>query len=121
MKKIIIGLIAISAVVLSVIYSQITFAISDKACEYMSQTTGNATAACASGKDAKTIAVDIIKIMYYAIGVVSVIVIIFSGILFITAAGNANTIVTAKKALLYAVVGLIIAILAYGITSFLAR
>lgn len=43
-----------------------------------------------------------------------VIMVIFSGIMFIIAAGDPLKIITAKKALLYAIVGLIIGVLAFS-------
>lgn len=61
---------------------------------------------------------NIINMMLYIIGVVAVLVIIYSGIIFVTAAGDSGKIATAKNAILYAVVGLIVAILAYAIVNF---
>ena len=65
---------------------------------------------------------DIIKIvvntLLYLLGAVAVIIIIYSGILYITAGGDANNITKAKNTLLWSVVGLIVAVLAWSIVNF---
>jgi divalent metal cation (Fe/Co/Zn/Cd) transporter len=59
--------------------------------------------------------------MLFIVGLLSVIVIIYSGILYIISAGNSNTVQKAKTTLTYAVVGLIVAILSYAIVSFVVN
>ncbi len=46
------------------------------------------------------------------VGALSVIMIIVAGILFLTSAGNPERITTAKKALIYAIAGIVIALIA---------
>lgn len=48
----------------------------------------------------------------------SVLVIVLGGLLYVISAGDANTTKRAKDAILYAVVGLVVAILAQAIVSF---
>ena len=50
----------------------------------------------------------------------AVIMIIISGVLFVTAAGNPEKIVQARQAFLWAIVGIIVAIVAFSITTILA-
>lgn len=59
-----------------------------------------------------------INIALYAIGALSVLVIIFSGVQYVTSAGDADAVKKAKNTLLYAVVGLVVALLAYAIVNF---
>ena len=59
-----------------------------------------------------------VNTLLYILGAVSVIVIIVSGIFFAISGGNATTITKAKNALLYAVVGLVVAIMAYAIVNY---
>lgn len=51
-------------------------------------------------------------------GIAAVITIIIAGIMFITASGDANKISTAKKTVIYAVVGLLVIVLARAIVIF---
>ena len=74
-----------------------------------------------NNKDLTTVITDIVKTMLFIVGLLSVIVIIYSGILYIISAGNSNTVQKAKTTLTYAVVGLIVAILSYAIVSFVVN
>lgn len=56
-------------------------------------------------------------ILSMIVGAVSVIMIMFAGFKYTTAAGDANKITSAKTTLIYAIVGLIIASIAYLIAS----
>jgi len=61
---------------------------------------------------------NITNILLFAIGVIAVIVIIIGGIKYTTSNGDASQIKSAKDTILYSVVGLIVAIMAWGIVSF---
>ena len=77
------------------------------------------TAVCsADSKNATNITKNIISILLWVVGIAAVIVIIYAGITFVTAAGNPSKISQAKTMLIYAVVGLAVAILAYAIVNF---
>ena len=60
----------------------------------------------------------IVNALLYILGAVSVIVIILSGIFYTVSGGDSSQVTRAKNTLLYAVVGLIVAILAYAIVNF---
>jgi hypothetical protein len=60
-----------------------------------------------------------LDIMYFLLGAIAVIVIIVSGILYATSAGNASTIARAKNAIIYAIVGIIVVLVAFTITQFI--
>ncbi len=51
------------------------------------------------------------------VGGISVIMIIWAGILYLTSAGSTEKIASAKRALTYAIVGIVIALLAEGIVA----
>ena len=68
-----------------------------------------------SGDDFKII--DLLHAVYLWSGIIAVIVIIISGFFYVTAANNASQVTRAKNALLSAVIGLIIVILAFSITD----
>ena len=61
----------------------------------------------------------IINTVLFIVGVLSVVMIIYAGIRYQTAAGEAAKIKTAQNTLTYAIVGLIIAVLAYAIVNFI--
>lgn len=61
---------------------------------------------------------DIVNIMLFIIGAIAVIMIIYGGIRYTTSAGDSSHVKAAKDTILYAVVGLVVAILAYAIVNF---
>jgi len=75
-------------------------------------------AICGDKTEAKTIAKRIIDTFLYAVGVLSAIMIIFSGLKYITANGDAEKMKSAKSTLQYSIVGLIVAMLAFTIVNF---
>lgn len=60
----------------------------------------------------------IINVLLFVIGIISVIMIIIGGIRYATSNGDANSVTAAKNTILYAIVGLVVAIFAYAIVSF---
>ncbi len=60
----------------------------------------------------------IVNIMLFILGAIAVIMIIIGGIRYTTSNGDASNTKAAKDTILYAVVGLIVAILAYAIVNF---
>ena len=61
---------------------------------------------------------DVLNIAYTAAGIVAVIVIIVSAIFYVISQGDASKIKRAKDGILYAVVGLVVIMLAFTITNF---
>jgi len=60
----------------------------------------------------------IINILLFLIGAVSVIMIIIGGIRYVLSGGDSTQITGAKNTILYAVIGLVVALLAYAIVNF---
>jgi hypothetical protein len=60
----------------------------------------------------------IVNVMLFILGAIAVIMIIIGGIRYATSNGDAAAIKGAKDTILYAVIGLIVAILAYAIVNF---
>lgn len=81
-------------------------------------TTGNLICNAAGKDNATTMVKSVINTLLYALGIVAVIVIIIGAFKYVTSAGDAASIASAKNTILYAVVGLIVAILAYAIVHF---
>ena len=82
---------------------------------------GATGAGSSNGPKLEAIIASIIQTMFFIIGVLAVIVIIYSGFLFIVASGNPQTIQKAKTSIVYAVVGLVVAIMAYAIVGFVVN
>ena len=70
-----------------------------------------------AGKGSEDLIKNIINVLLFIIGAISVIVIIFGGILYATSAGDSGQVTKAKNTILYAVVGLVVAFLAFAIVN----
>ena len=84
---------------------------------------GNAINSPLCTKTTETIPSYITKIvsgLLYILGVVSVIVIIIAGVFYTTSVGDPKMVEKAKNTLMYAVIGLVVALLSYAIVSFVA-
>lgn len=63
----------------------------------------------------------ILMTVYFWAGIVAVIIIIIGGIRYVTSSGDASGVKSAKDTILYAIVGLIVVIMAAAITGFIIR
>ncbi|MBQ3306545.1 hypothetical protein IJH02_03910 [Candidatus Saccharibacteria bacterium] len=54
----------------------------------------------------------------YAVGIISVIMLIYGGLRYVISGGDNKKVTDAKNTILYAIIGLIISILAYAIVNF---
>jgi hypothetical protein len=76
----------------------------------------------AAGGDTKdtsgTLITKVINVMLFIIGVLSVIMIVYGGILYVISAGDSGRVSKAKNTIMYAIVGLVVALLAYAIVNF---
>jgi len=75
-----------------------------------------------SGKKTSTNVGDIIKtivdVMLFILGAIAVIMIVIGGIRYTISQGDSTAVTAAKNTILYAVIGLIVALLAYAIVHF---
>ncbi|HYG84362.1 MAG TPA: pilin [Verrucomicrobiae bacterium] len=69
--------------------------------------------------DFPTILRNIINIMLFIIGAIAVLMIVIGGLRYVTSGGDSASVTGAKNTVLYAVIGLIVAIMAYGIVNFI--
>jgi hypothetical protein len=60
----------------------------------------------------------VVNVILFILGAVAVIMIVIGGVRYTTSGGDAGSVSGAKNTILYAVVGLIVAILAYAIVNF---
>ena len=57
--------------------------------------------------------------LFWILLAISIVFIVYAGLLFVTASGNAEQVEKARGIILYAIIGIIVAILAYAIRGFL--
>lgn len=84
------------------------------------QCKANASSAVCKAKndDAANMIQTVINILLFVLGMIAVIMIVVGGIRYTTSNGNSTQVKEAKDTVLYAVVGLIVAILSYTIVNF---
>ena len=59
----------------------------------------------------------VINVLLFIVGIISVLMIIVGGIMYATSAGDSGAVTKAKNTVMYAVIGLIIAFLAFAIVN----
>lgn len=77
-------------------------------------TTGGTGGSASVGDIVKTI----VNVLLYILGAVAVIMIVLGGIRYTISQGDSSALTSAKNTILYSVIGLIVALLAYGIVNF---
>jgi lysylphosphatidylglycerol synthetase-like protein (DUF2156 family) len=59
----------------------------------------------------------VVNVMLFIIGAICVIMLIYGGIRYTTSGGNATNVTAAKNTILYAIIGLVIAFLAFAVVN----
>ncbi len=67
------------------------------------------------------IAVNIIQVVLSIVGIMAVAVIIYGGFTYMTSLGDASKVQRAKNAILYGVVGMVVALLAFTVVHFVSQ
>ena len=91
--------------------------------DYENPAQAGAEAARGNGMPADLVGVDgvftkITNTVLYAVGIISVVMLIIGGIRYVISGGDSKKVTDAKNTIMYAIIGLIIAILAYAIVNF---
>lgn len=103
----------------NVAYAQSTNAAKEQVCRGVNTQTGGS---CGNGGlELSNVIKGVLGILSLIAGVAAVIMIIISGIRYITSAGDANAISGAKKTLIYAVIGLIVVAVSQFIVQFVLQ
>ncbi len=101
--------------------------VSVGAVQVLPQCGANATAPGASGTNAicaskndniSGIVKNVVNILLFIIGAISIVMLIVGGLRYTTSAGNSSQVTAAKNTIMYALIGLVIAVLAYAIVQF---
>jgi len=87
-------------------------------CQGVGQAAGGAACGTGTGPTLSGVVTTAVNFLSLIVGIAAVLVIIFAGFRYITAAGDSSRINGAKDTLLYAIIGLIIAISAQVIVRF---
>ena len=82
------------------------------------QTSANTLCGATAKDNVQDIVKNVINLILIVLGMVAVIMIVIGGIRYTTSNGDSSSVKAAKDTILYAVVGLVVAILAYAIVNF---
>ena len=92
-------------------------ATTDKAFEACGTST-SPVCASTSDTDVNNIVKTVVNTLIYILGAIAVIMVVVGGIRYTTSNGDASGIKSAKDTILYAIIGIIVALLAYTIVNF---
>lgn len=121
-KKISMGLLLVPALALGLSFA--VPSVANAACDPATLSlTGGAN--CAQGNNTpgslfgdQGIFKTIVNIMLFLVGAIAVIMLIFGGVRYVTSAGAQDQITAAKNTIMYAIIGIIVAVLAFAIVNF---
>jgi hypothetical protein len=122
-KQHLLGLLAVPALVLSVSSAPVFAANNISLSQGAGSARGDDQASCLFGTEAgctgqtplfKTIT----NVLLFIIGAVSVIMLIIGGIRYTVSQGDSTAIQNAKNTILYAIIGIVVAILAFALVNF---
>lgn len=125
LKKTLTGVFAAFVFALAAVFTPVTPSVNAADCG--SPTDGiQAGINCAEGNEVPrnlftgedSIFKTIVNVLLFLIGAISVIMLIYGGIRYTTSGGNSANVTAAKNTILYAIIGLIIAFLAFAIVNF---
>lgn len=130
MKQIRLTLISVAAAVMAVIglagvYAPAVSAL-DENCEGFDCVTKDTNVneintRTGNDKSVDSLAKTITNTLLYLLGAISVIMIVYGGVLYTTSGGDANAATKAKNTILYAVVGLAVALVGYAIVNLVLK
>lgn len=83
--------------------------------------TQSATPPGSSGANLPDAFKSVINVIILAIGAIAVLMVVIGGLMYVLSAGDPNSTRKAKDTILFAIIGVIVAILAYAIVNFVIR
>ena len=109
---------------LGVLAPMMAVGIADKVMAKGSGTAGSYVSTVGSGQNDTSImetVQSVISVVVGLVGLVAVVMIILGGFQYTTSAGDTNKVTKAKNTILYGIIGLVIAILAFAIVNFVLQ
>lgn len=79
---------------------------------------GDADAVSGDASDIDSVITTVVEVLSVIVGVLAVIMIIISGFKYVTSGGDAQKVASAKSTLIYAIIGIVIVVLAQVIVRF---
>jgi hypothetical protein len=126
-KKTLTGVFAAFVFALVALFAPVTPTVSAQGASCESGAAGGAQAGinCARGEGTPgelfdgpgSIFTTIVNVLLFLIGAISVIMLIYGGIRYTTSGGNSANVTAAKNTIMYAIIGLIIAFLAFAVVN----
>ncbi len=121
MKKFAAGLLLVPALAIGVgMYAPVSHV--SAACDETAGIAGAVNDDCAKGTGQRTelfgesgVITNIINIMLFIVGILAVIMLIYGGIRYVISGGDQTAVTNAKNTIMYAIVGLVVAILGYAL------
>ena len=93
----------------------------DSASDCVTQGVNGAGGTGASSTDVPTLVKNIVNILLFIIGAVSVVMVVMGGIKYAVSNGDSSQVKSAKDTILYAVIGLVVALLAYALVNWVVQ
>jgi len=123
-KKTLTGFVAAFAFALVAVFTPLAPAANAQTCADDTYTIGNGID-CAQGTGTpdtlfggeESIFTTVVNVLLFVIGAISVIMLIYGGIRYTTSAGDSGAVTSAKNTIMYAIIGLIIAFLAFAVVN----
>lgn len=78
----------------------------------------DASGGTSSKSDVPTLIKTVVNVLLFILGAIAVIMIVIGGIKYTVSNGDSSAVTSAKNTILYAIVGLVVALLAYAIVNF---
>lgn len=105
--------------VASILIALFTVAPAVPAYAALPQCSGNDAAICETDQSLLSgVLKDVINVMLYMAGAIAVIMVVVGGIRYITSDGDPGAAAKAKNTIIYALVGLVVAVMSYSIVNF---
>lgn len=92
-----------------------------KACNEITDAAQKAALGCSESRQATSVVNNLFNVVISVTGIVAVLVIVFGGQRYIVSRGDPGKIAMAKNMIIYGVIGMIVAALAYAIVNFVLK
>lgn len=125
MKKILIGLLGGVLMMALGVGAPVAYAANDKTnddliCDSLESEELRVAAGCGTKGTVPDVLIVVVNVVISLMGIVAVAVIMYGGFLLLTSTGDAAKVAKGRRVIIYAVVGLAVAILAYVIVNFVS-
>lgn len=121
MKKILAGVLLAMAVLGGGVLASQQAAYAEDVCSGDFPREVKEAAGCYTTATVPNVAVNIINIVLGIIAVVTIFVVVIGGIMYVISAGDAGKLMMGKNMILYGIIGLVVALLAFAMVNFVSN